>query len=160
MEVLSVQAFEKDIARRLSALGMESTFTEGVGAPQIGDTLRILFPVTPAGDAVITELMVTGLSPEIDLLHVYSTVVVEIGPRYDALVRKLVSWNARCPLGAYGIYEEERQLYHKYSYPIPRDCDPEDLAGLAMTLLELIHEVLAETYREAETYAAEAPEDG
>ena len=155
MDTLSVRAFEAEMERRLSALGIQSTYTEGIGDPQIGETLRILFPVTPAGDAVITELMVTRLSPEADLLHVYSTIVVEIGPRYDELVRKLVTWNLRCPLGAYGIYTDERQLYHKYSFPFPRDAEPEDLAAQAMLLLELVHEVLAETYREAESYAAE-----
>ncbi len=78
-----------------------------------------------------------------------------IGPRYNELVQQLVPWNMLCPFGAYGIYEEGRQLYHKYSFPFPNDVDPDDVAGQAMVLLGVLHEVLSEKYYEAESYSVE-----
>ena len=153
MDITGVKSLFDSIREQLSGLGIDSVCKEGSGDPQIGETLRILFPVTPEGDAVITELVVTAFSPELDLLFLYSTIVAKIGERYDELVQKLIPWNMGCPFGAYGIYEEERQLYHKYTLPFPNDADPADVAGQALVMLGILNEVLSERYREAETYS-------
>ena len=155
MDIQAVNISFEKLRERLSALGIESTYTDGIGGLQVGRTLRILFPVTQDGNAVITELMVTTFSADLDLMLIYSTIVAEIGPRYDELVRQLVPWNMHCPFGAYGIYEEGRQIYHKYSFPFPNDVDPDDVAGQAMVLLGVLHEVLSEKYYEAESYSVE-----
>ncbi len=155
MDIPAVKSCFEKLRERLSALGIESTYLEGIDDPQIGDTLRILFPVTQDGNAVITELMVTSFSKDLDLMLLYSTIVAEIGDRYDELVQKLVPWNMQCPFGAYGIFEEERQLYHKYSFPFPSDANPDDVAGQAMVLLGVLHEVLSKQYYEAESYSVE-----
>ena len=155
MDIPAVKACFEKVRAELSALGIESTYIEGIDDPQIGETLRILFPVTQDGNAVITEIMVTSFTAQLDLLMLYSTIVAEIGPRYDELVRTLIPWNMLCPFGAYGIFEEERQLYHKYSLPFPNDVDPADLAGQIMVLLGVLHEVLSEKYYEAESYSVE-----
>ena len=42
--------------------------------------------------------------------------IVEIGPGYEALKEMLLDWNLTARLGAFGIYRQQRQLYHKYNY--------------------------------------------
>ena len=155
MDITAVNTMFESVRTELSALGIDSTYTPGIGDPQVGRTLRILLPVTDDGNAVITELMVTTLSNDLDLLMLYTTVVVNIGDRYDELVRKLVPWNMQCPFGAFGIYEQLRQLYHKYTLPFPSDTDPEAAAGQALVMLGVLNQVLSEKYYELESYSVQ-----
>ena len=136
----------------LHELEIETTYVEGVPGPQIGDTLRILLPLTEEGHPVLTEIMVTEFTDDLDLLHVYSTLLVECGENIAELTQKLSEWNL---LGAYGIYEEDgaRQLFHKYTLPLDKTA-PGDLADKAMLLIELIHGLLSEQYPLFSAYAA------
>ena len=139
----------------LHELGIETAYMEGISGPQIGDTLRILLPVTDEGHPVLTEVMVTEFTDDLDLLHIYSTLIVRRGDDIAELSQKLSEWNILCPLGAYGIYEEDdvRQLFHKYTFPLDRDGTG-DFSEQAMLLIELIHGVLSEQYPLFEAYAA------
>ena len=129
---------------------------EGVRGPQIGDTLRILLPVTDEGHPVLTEIMVTEFTDDLDLLHVYSTLLLDC-ERIDELTQALSEWNLLCPLGAYGIFESDgaKQLFHKYTFPL--DIDTEDFSEQAMTLLELLHGVLSEQYSAYSAFTAHEP---
>ena len=131
----------------LHELGIETAYVEGVGGPQIGDTLRILLPVTEEGHPVLTEIMVTDFTDDLDLLHIYSTLIVRCNDRVDELSRKLSEWNILCPLGAYGVYEADGacQLFHKYTFPFDKTVS-EAFAEQAMLLLELVHGVLSDQY--------------
>ena len=154
MDLKAAHQFFHILDEKLQALGIETTYVEGARAPQLGDTLRILLPVTEEGYPVITEVMLTEFAEDLDMLFLYSTVVPL---REDAagLSEKLSEWNLLCPLGAYGIYAEEGQLFHKYTLPFPREMDPDLLAEDAMMLLELVHSVLSQKYPELREFAAE-----
>ena len=138
----------------LHELGIETAYMEGISGPQIGDTLRILLPVTDEGHPVLTEIMVTEFTDDLDLLHVYSTLIVKSNEKITELSQKLSEWNIICPLGAYGIFEQdgERQLFHKYTFPLDSGSS-EDFSDVAMLLIELIHGLLSERYPEFEEYA-------
>ncbi|MBE6070108.1 MAG: hypothetical protein E7211_20820 [Clostridium lundense] len=155
MDLKGVHKFFEALGNELEKLGINTTYVEGAGAPQIGDTLRILFPVTDEGHAAITEVMVSELEEDLNMLHIYSTIVVELNEKADELPNKLIEWNLLCPLGGYGLYEEERQLYHKYTMPFNINKDPESLADDTMTLLELLFNVLTNAYPDYSVYAAE-----
>ena len=155
MNLKTAHQFFQALDQKIQELGIETTYVEGIRSPQIGDTLRILLPVTEEGHPVITEVMVTELADDLDLLHLYSTLIVTLNEKASELPGKLSEWNLLCPLGAYGIYEEERQLFHKYTLPFPRDVDAGSLAQEAMLLLELIFEVLSKDYPEYIVYAAD-----
>ncbi len=139
----------------LHDLEIETAYVKGSSEPQIGDTLRILLPITDEGHPVLTEIMVTEFTDDLDLLHVYSTLIVKSNDRIAELPRKLSEWNILCPLGAYGIYEAdgERQLFHKYTLPLDRNAS-EDFSDVAMLLLELIHGLLSEQYPLFAEYSA------
>ena len=138
----------------LHELEIETTYVKGSPEPQIGDTLRILLPVTEEGHPVLTEIMVTEFTDDLDLLHIYSTLIVRCNENVAELSQKLSEWNILCPLGAYGIYEAdgERQLFHKYTFPLDRNAD-EGFSDVAMLLLELIHGLLSEQYPLFEEYS-------
>ncbi len=154
MDLNASHRFFRKLEDLIHELDIETTYVEGIRAPQIGDTLRILLPVTEEGHPVISEVMLTGFTEEADLLLLYSTVIAALSEKAAELPQKLSEWNLLCPLGAFGIYEEEGQLFHKYTLPVPKDMDPEELAEEAMYLLELIYGVLSEKYPELLEYAA------
>lgn len=147
MDLNTVHHFFRRLEDRLNELGIETTYLEGLRGPQIGDTLRILLPITEEGHPILTEIMVSEFTDDMDLLHIYSTLIVKCGDKIEELAPKLSEWNILCPLGAYGIYEEDsvRQLFHKYTFPFDRNASS-DFADRAMLLLELIHGVLSEQY--------------
>lgn len=154
MNLNSVNRFFRKLEDQLHELEIETTYLEGLRGPQIGDTLRILLPITDEGHPVLTEIMVTEFTDDLDLLHIYTTLIVKSTDNISELPGKLSEWNILCPLGAYGIYEEdgERQLFHKYTLPINRDSD-EELADEAMLFIELIHGILSEKYPEFSEYS-------
>lgn len=143
-----VKRFQELLEARLKELTLETAYIGG-GPDQIGDTLRALVPVTDDGDVVLTEILVTPWAKDCDLLHIYSTMIAEIGPGFEALKEMLPDWNLTCPLGAFGIYRPARQFYHRYSVPLPPETDPEILAEKAFPLLNLIAAVIAERFPEA-----------
>ena len=155
MDLNTVHQFFRKLEDQLHELEIETTYVEGVHSPQIGDTLRILLPITEEGHPVLTEVMVTEFTEDLDLLHIYSTLIVRCTDNVVELPQKLSEWNILSPLGAYGIYEEEgvRQLFHKYTAPLDPDIAAEDLANEAMLLIELIHGVLSEKYPEFAVYS-------
>ena len=112
MDLKTAHQFFNLLDEKIQALGVETTYVEGIRSPQLGDTLRFLLPVTEEGDPVIMEVMVTELTDDADLLHIYSTLITAFSEKAAELPQKLSEWNLLCPLGAYGIYEEEGQLFH------------------------------------------------
>ena len=155
MDLKAAHQFFNLLDEKIQALGVETTYVEGIRSPQLGDTLRFLLPVTEEGDPVIMEVMVTELTDDADLLHIYSTLITALGEKAAELPQKLSEWNLLCPLGAYGIYEEEGQLFHKYTLPFPREAEADLLADDAMFLIELIHSVLSQKYPELREYEAQ-----
>ena len=149
MNAQDVLEFQRELSSQITRLHMETNTVEGNGGIQIGGTLRTLLPVSMDGDAALTEILVSRYNEESDSLLFYSTMIMEIGPGYEALKEMLLDWNLTCPLGAFGIYRQARQFYHKYTLPFPKDTPPGKLADRAMYLLELLYEVLSERFPEA-----------
>lgn len=149
MNVSDVQAFQKELANQIEELDMETTMVEGTGGTQLGDTLRTLLPVDEGRDAVLTEIIVSDFNAESDVLVFYTTMILEIGPGYEALKEMLLDWNLTCPLGSFGIFRQGRQFYHKLALPFPKETAPKELADRAMYLLELLYDVISERFPEA-----------
>ena len=140
--------FQTALDNLLKQVGAQTAMLEGV-EPQIGDTLRTLLPVTDTGDMILMEVMLGPYTEDALLLQIYSTMIVEIGPGYEALKEMLLDWNMTAPLGAFGIYRQGRQLYHKYNYIIPTDGDAEEMAAEVFYLLNLVLGVISERFPDA-----------
>ena len=149
MEIADVRAFQQALAKQIEELNMETNTAEGAGGAQIGDTLRTLLPVNEGHEVVLTEILVSDFNAESDCLVFYTTMIMEIGPGYEALKEMLLDWNLLCPLGAFGIFRQGRQFYHKLALPFPKETAPEALADQAMYLLELLYDVISERFPEA-----------
>ena len=151
MNADDVKRLESALEARFKELELETAYFDN-GEESIGDTLRVMLPVTDEGDMALTEILVTPWSEDCDLLHIYSTMILEIGPGYEAVKEMLLDWNVSCPLGAFGIYRPARQFYHKYTLPLPRPLAAdleEELADRVFFLLNLVAAVLSERYPEA-----------
>ena len=145
---MDADKFQNALENLLKKAGVQTAELEGV-EPQIGNTLRALLPVTEDGDMVLTEVMMGPYTDDALLLEIYSTMIVEIGPGYEALKEMLLDWNLTAALGAFGIYRQQRQLYHKYNYIIPTDADPEEMAAEIFYLINLILGVISERFTDA-----------
>ncbi|MBQ6344144.1 MAG: hypothetical protein IJI41_13550 [Anaerolineaceae bacterium] len=109
---------------------------------QLGDTLRVMLPIDEAGNKVLMEIMAMSYTDDAILVQIYSTMIAEIGPGYEALKEMLLDWNLTCPLGAFGIYRQGRQFYHKYNYTLPTDGDPKEMAMEVFYIIHLIQDVI------------------
>ena len=141
------QLFLKRLEEKLQRLGLKTVVEPGGGAPQIGDTLRTLLP-TGEGEAVLMEFTLTSYDERSDLLHFYTTILMHMEGEGAPLRSALLEWNILCPLGAFGIFLEGGQFYHKYTLPVPQDILPETLAEQAMYLADLIMDVITDRYPE------------
>lgn len=140
--------FLTNLEKILKEKDLETYITDS-GDPQVGKILRTLLPLTETGDMVMTEFMAAPYTDEADLIQIYSTMIMKIGPGYEALKEIMLDWNLTCPLGAFGIYRQERQFYHKYTFLQTKDADPEETAEEVFTQTGIILDVLREYYPDA-----------
>lgn len=95
--------------------------------------LRLWLPLFEDGDVdsrVLMEIAPITYNEPLDLAHIYTTMLAEPGPGVEELRRKLQDWNLTAFVGAYGIFEEMGQLYHKHSIVLMEDLDEEEQADL------------------------------
>ena len=148
MDAKQVRQMQETVEEWLKGLNVETAWLDGV-EEQIGDTLRAMLPVTDAGDCVLFELMATPFEGTTELLHLYTTLILEIGPGYEALKEIMLDWNLNCPLGAFGIYRPARQFYHRYTFPYPTDVKVESLAEQTVYLIKQVYTAVAEHFEDA-----------
>lgn len=138
------------LEERVQTIGMETQRVPGAGGIQVGDTLRFLVPVTDDGDPVLMELMAATLTEDADLLQFFTTMLTDLEEEEFQRVRQsLEEWNHACPVGSYGVFVEERQLYHKYGVLFFGERDVEKMADHVLDVLTLLYEVLSSHYPEA-----------
>ena len=145
---MDVGIFLNELEKLLKQMKYQTARLEGQ-APQIGDTLRAMVPVDGAGNMILMEVLVCEYNPESLLVQIYSTMIAEIGPGYEALKEMTQDWNLACPLGAFGIYRRNRQFYHKYNYLFPREGDPKERAQEIFYVAHLVRDVIAEIFPDA-----------
>ena len=148
MDATQMNATLDALEARLKTLNVETARQKGE-EDQIGDTLRALLPVTDAGDMVLMELAATPFDEGMALLHLYTTLIMEIGPGYEALKEMMLDWNLDSPIGAFGIFRPERQFYHSYTFPFPADVTVEDLTEEAYYLIGQCYAVIASVFPDA-----------
>jgi|GEM_PF-3491748 hypothetical protein len=144
------QFFEK-LEAEIRKGGMETVLVP----PHDGmnETLRVLMPVTDEGDASLLEIMTVPYAEDADLLIFYFTVIAKINTGYEELLRILHEWNLHCPLGAFGVFDNEeqgvKQLFFKYSVPFDPELEPEELSENAWLLMTMLYDIVSRKYKEA-----------
>ena len=153
MDLAKQKQFFQILEQKLNGMGMQTAAAAGAGAPQIGDTLRVLVPITDEGEAVLLELMAASIDEETDLLQFYTTMVMELDVDHGQLAQTLVQWNFLCPLGAFGIFEEGNQLYHKYGILLTGEEELDRLAEHVIQILSVLYEVLEQKFPAAKEFS-------
>ena len=153
MDLAKQKQFFQILEQKLNGMGMQTAAAAGAGAPQIGDTLRVLVPITDEGDAVLLELMAAAIDEETDLLQFYTTMVMELAADRGQLARTLMQWNFLCPLGSFGVFEEGNQLYHKYGIVLDGTEELDELAERVILILSVLYEVIEQKYPLAREFA-------
>lgn len=153
MDLAKQKQFFQILEQKLNGMGMQTAAAAGAGAPQIGDTLRVLVPITDEGEAVLLELMVAAIDEETDLLQFYTTMVMELAADRGQLARTLMQWNFLCPLGSFGVFEEGNQLYHKYGILITGEEELDRLAEHVIEILSVLYEVLEQKFPAAKEFS-------
>ncbi len=145
---MNVIAFLNELEKLLKTMDYETARLAGE-EPQIGDTLRAMVPVDDEGNKVLLEVLTGEYNEHTLLIQIYSTMIAEIGPGYEALKEMTLEWNLVCPIGAFGIYRENRQFYHKYNYLVPADSEAKDTSMSIFYIIHLIRDVIAEIFPDA-----------
>ena len=158
--------------QREFALRLQASFQEhGYERCQIEDqgdlaTLQVLLPLYEEGRGlVIMDLCLVDYDEDFELVQIYSTMTPEPGPGLPALRQTLGEWNMVALAGAYGIYEELGQLYHKYNVVVRAQEDLDDvvadvLAGVFMATEEMSRRLVeAVRLSSGETDMEEIPEE-
>ena len=153
MDLAKQKQFFQILEQKLNGMGMQTAAAAGAGAPQIGDTLRVLVPITDEGEAVLLELMAAAIDEETDLLQFYTTMVMELAADRGQLARTLMQWNFLCPLGSFGVFEEGNQLYHKYGIVLNGTEELDELAERVILILSVLYEVIEQKYPLAVAFA-------
>ena len=153
MDLAKQKQFFQILEQKLNGMGMQTAAAAGAGAPQIGDTLRVLVPITDEGEAVLLELMVAAIDEETDLLQFYTTMVMELAADRGQLARTLMQWNFLCPLGSFGVFEEGNQLYHKYGILLTGEEELDRLAEHVIEILSVLYEVLEQKIPAAKEFS-------
>ena len=117
--------------------------------PEFSDTLRAMVPVDEEGNMVLLEVMAIPYEEDANLVQIYTTMIAEIGPGYEALKEMTLEWYLTCPIGAFGIYREGRQFFHKYNYLMPTDEDEKEMAAEIFYIIHLVRDVIAEIFPDA-----------
>ncbi|MBQ6502408.1 MAG: hypothetical protein IJI57_00670 [Flexilinea sp.] len=145
---MDINVFFTELEALLKKMEYETATLKGEEI-QLGNTLRAMMPVDEAGNMVLLEVMALPYTDDALLVQIYSTMIAEIGPGYEALKEMLLDWNLTCPLGAFGIYRQGRQFYHKYNYPMPTEGDPKQMAVEIFFIIHLIRDVIAGIFPDA-----------
>lgn len=153
MDLVRQKELFQILEQKLNGMGMQTAAAAGAGAPQVGDTMRVLVPITDEGDAVLLELMAASIDEETDLLQFYTTMVMELAADRGQLARTLMQWNFLCPLGSFGVFEEGNQLYHKYGILLTGEEELDRLAEHVIQILSVLYEVIEQKYPLAVEFA-------
>lgn len=88
---------------------------EGDLAEQNGTLFLRLFPalLEDGTGHVYMEICLAPYSDELTVAQIYSTLIPKSGPHTDQLAAHFADWNLHSLAGAYGLYGDDQQLYHK-----------------------------------------------
>lgn len=122
--------------------------TLGEGETELTEEENILFlRLFPAllangNGHVYMEICIIDYSDELSVAQVYSTMIPKPGPHSDDLNGYLADWNLHSAAGAYGLYGDQKQLYHKLNIALVNSESVESranalFAGICLAMDEM-----------------------
>ncbi len=147
--------FLKHLEQELKQDAEDSIFLEQNG--ENPDILRLAFSIGDGDDdLVVMDVAVYRSDEGIQLLTFYTVVTPEVRPQaVPGLLEHLNGLTLPSLLGAFGYFDEEHQVYHKYSLIVAEPADMEQFTAGVVSMIALIlteMECYAEDIREAAGY--------
>ncbi len=104
------------------------------------DTLRMLFSTgDDEDDLAVMDVAVYPSKQGLQFLNFYTVIVPEVQPKaVPGLLEHLNRLNLPVPLGAFGYFEEDGQVYHKYSLIVEEPADMDRFVAGAVSVIALI----------------------
>ena len=146
MDIQKQKEYFAGLEKELTDRGLEHVRVDGAGSPQVGDTIRFLLPMSEEGGVVMMELLILDLGEEEFLLEFYTTMFTDVEDVITDLSVEIPAWNFLCPLGSFGIFEEEGHLYHKYGLPFSGDTETEKFTKDSVTVMKFLFDIIADKY--------------
>lgn len=131
------RTFLKRMELELQSYRIDSIFLPEEG--QNPDTLRQMFDVgQEEPGVVIMDMTIFRMEDGRQLLQIFTEMVLDVdeSPELLACMNEL---NLPVPLGAFGYFKQERQLYHKYNQLVK---EPENLEVFVQQNLETVDLIL------------------
>lgn len=134
---------------------LQDTLEDQLGETELtevqGTLFLRLFPALFPDDSghVYIEICLIPYSDELTVAQIYSTLMPKPGPHTDQLPAHFEDWNLHSAVGAYGLYGENRQLYHKHNIALHSEDVPELQAGIVLAGLQLAMDEMARRLPEA-----------
>jgi hypothetical protein len=131
----------ESIMKDIDGLEVLRVLLDEIGKSGEGEAI-IEFCFLPLGDDDSSE------STDLRLFQVYTTLAANIDEKKDAdILVKINDANMECLLGNFGIYAEERQMYHKY-VSVVRGDTAEEMLKVIQPAVNWIETNIAENFDE------------
>lgn len=140
-EVLNV------VAHQLQEENLQLTRNANESLENASDSLKVLIPISEDGDFILTEITLCDISPSNTIIQFYSTIATHVLDDCIPEVEKsLIHMNMHTALGAFGIFYEGHQIYHKYSYITFEQSAPSIIAQQIIGITNLLLKVIQPSY--------------
>ena len=131
------RTFLKRLQQELSPYCEEGYYLEAEG--ENPEMLRQIFVTgRELSLSVLMDMAVFVMEDESCLLQVYTLIETEDNPD-EGLLERINALNIAIPLGAFGYFTEQKELYHKYSLRIK---EPEDIEEFVYDMFDLVQIIL------------------
>ena len=115
--------FLKRLDKEVEEFKEDSVFLEAEGKNP--DTMRFLFCIGDTTDNMaVMDVAVYQMESGVQMLQYYTVVVTDVADEaLPTLMSHINKLNLPVPVGAFGYFEEEHQVYHKYSMIVEEPAD-------------------------------------
>ncbi len=95
---------------------------------------------------VMVEVCLYDYGEEMTVAQIYSTMLIDVAEKAEALSERIPEWNFYSLVGAYGIYEKLGHLYHKHSVALVNEAPADDqtemiFAGVCLAMDEMARRI-------------------
>lgn len=137
----------KAMEENLASQGIQTRLEPGDGqtAP---DMLRAQISVFGNDDGiVICEMCFLEFEQEPPVLQIFTTVAVNLSDAgITELEKAAVRLNLYCPIGAFGLFYDNKQLYHKYCAALDDSKQVPEAVDQCEKILEMVFGVIGSQY--------------
>ena len=140
------RTFLKRMELELAPYRVDSIFLSEEG--QNPDTLRQMFEIgEEEPSVVIMDMAIFEMEDGRELLQIFTEMVLDVDESLE-LLSKVNELNIAVPLGSFGYFKQERQLYHKYNQLVKEPKDLEEFISETIETIDLILGVIISQYKE------------